>query len=37
MKYIHHPDDLESTVDPLAEDDEVYYLALKSPECDICV
>ena len=24
LKYIEHPDDLESTVDPLADDEEVW-------------
>lgn len=26
MKYIEHPDDLQSTVDPLADDEEVRKL-----------
>ena len=28
MKYIEHPDDLQSTVDPLADDAEVCHLEL---------
>ncbi|KAH8692892.1 putative TBC domain protein [Talaromyces proteolyticus] len=32
LKYIKHPDDLESTVDPLAEDDESPWQALRRDE-----
>lgn len=30
LKYIEHPDDLESTVDPLADDEQVGVLAPRS-------
>ena len=29
LKYIEHPDDLESTVDPLADDEQVYKLLFR--------
>ncbi|KAJ5765426.1 hypothetical protein N7520_004985 [Penicillium odoratum] len=32
MKYIEHPDDLESTVDPLADDEESPWQALRNDE-----